>query len=922
MCVSPSRPYQFEARAYAGYPVHNLSTGLNYTTIQEGINANDTLNGHTLLVESGHYFEHIVVNKSISLIGEDRESTVIDGSNTGTVVNMKANQTIVKNFTICNSGTRLGDVGIYIGSVQNVRIERNIITNSCGIYEINSNGTKFSENIMNYNWYGLCLMFSNNNSITANIMESNYYGIQINSCSNSSLSNNSMNNNTYNFGILGNSLQEYIHNVDTTNTINGCFVYYLMNEKDTVVDPMEFPDVGYLGIVNSTHVRVDELDISKNWCSLLLAYTDKSTIANVSIADSFHGIYLLYSDNNTIENSRLVGNCFGLENYGSNNKIVRNIFAKNNQGICIDGCNNTIVGNTIENSTYMGICPFGPESNNLIYHNNFVHNAIQVSSIIDSISWDNGYPSGGNYWSDYTGSDLFSGVNQNETGSDGIGDTPYIIDVNNEDNYPLTDPWSSIAWNWTVDDDGPADFDTIQKAVDNAMNGDTIFVKTGIYYENVIVRKSVSIVAESRADTVISGNGTGKVFNIVRDATNITGFSIKESGGYPEGACIFLDNVTGCSVLANVIDNSNTNSPDPVGIFLKSSDGNTIACNIITNNTIGLNIISSSNNMITENSIGNAHLGMQVSFSSSNNKIFGNSLTNCDYGLSLDHAAMNNSVCRNHVERSSIAGVALETASNSNFMIANVIVSNAYGIRILWSSSNTFYHNNFVNNSIQVYVSGGYTNVWNSQYPSGGNYWSDYVERCPEAEELGDSGVWNAPYTLDQNNMDNYPLVARFSMFDVGVWNNTPCSVGVLSNSSVTNLLLDAGHGMISFNVSGEEDTVGFCRITIPNAIVQDLWHGNYAVLINDETWPFTSLTDSNNTYVRVNYAHSQHQIIVIPEFLQSLIPPLLMFLSATTIFLIRRQRPKKKEFCGESPIALEVQIPPRPPQTHPIPLN
>ena len=57
------------------------------------------------------------------------------------------------------------------------------------------------------------------------------------------------------------------------------------------------------------------------------------------------------------------------------------------------------------------------------------------------ISWDDGYPSGGNYWSDYNGTDFYSGTNQNVTGSDGIGDTSYIIDVNNVDRYPLMSPW-------------------------------------------------------------------------------------------------------------------------------------------------------------------------------------------------------------------------------------------------------------------------------------------------------------------------------------------------------------------------------------------------------------------------------------------------------------------------------------------------
>ena len=51
--------------------------------------------------------------------------------------------------------------------------------------------------------------------------------------------------------------------------------------------------------------------------------------------------------------------------------------------------------------------------------------------------WDDDYPSGGNYWSDYTGVDEYSGPYQNETGSDGIGDTPYVIDENNQDNYPF-----------------------------------------------------------------------------------------------------------------------------------------------------------------------------------------------------------------------------------------------------------------------------------------------------------------------------------------------------------------------------------------------------------------------------------------------------------------------------------------------------
>jgi hypothetical protein len=73
-----------------------------------------------------------------------------------------------------------------------------------------------------------------------------------------------------------------------------------------------------------------------------------------------------------------------------------------------------------------------------------VGNAIQIDSYDSANTWDDGYPSGGNYWSDYNGTDLFNGLNQNETGSDGIGDTSYVIDAANQDRYPLMKSWPLV----------------------------------------------------------------------------------------------------------------------------------------------------------------------------------------------------------------------------------------------------------------------------------------------------------------------------------------------------------------------------------------------------------------------------------------------------------------------------------------------
>jgi parallel beta-helix repeat protein len=102
---------------------------------------------------------------------------------------------------------------------------------------------------------------------------------------------------------------------------------------------------------------------------------------------------------------------------------------------------NTIIENTAAaNSKYGVYVDFS--SDNMIYHNNFGNNLVAQFRIDNGANtWDNDYPSGGNYWSGYTGVDLFSGPHQDIRGGDGIGDTPYGMVGNDKDNYPLMHPW-------------------------------------------------------------------------------------------------------------------------------------------------------------------------------------------------------------------------------------------------------------------------------------------------------------------------------------------------------------------------------------------------------------------------------------------------------------------------------------------------
>lgn len=154
---------------------------------------------------------------------------------------------------------------------------------------------------------------------------------------------------------------------------------------------------------------------------IYIEYSHYITIKNNTIQSCYNGIYLESSKNNIINNNDVFNNEIGIYLHRLSDS---NIFSENNI------CQNSNFGIYIDES-----------NTNEFYHNNFINNTNHVYTYRSSNSWDNGYPSGGNYWDDYTGSDNFYGPNQNITGSDEIGDIPYSISgVNNQDNYPFMNP--------------------------------------------------------------------------------------------------------------------------------------------------------------------------------------------------------------------------------------------------------------------------------------------------------------------------------------------------------------------------------------------------------------------------------------------------------------------------------------------------
>jgi parallel beta-helix repeat protein len=159
------------------------------------------------------------------------------------------------------------------------------------------------------------------------------------------------------------------------------------------------------------------------------------------------GILLNSASNGVIQNNQVTLNYLGLLLVRTSNvQVTANGASFNNFGIYVSESDGILIteNNLSQNTEYGLYLDFSGGSS--IYHNNFIENTVQAGEYYASSAWTNGYPSGGNYWSDYNGIDRYSGPGQNQTLSDGIGDTPYTdldTDMGEQDNYPLTNPWGS-----------------------------------------------------------------------------------------------------------------------------------------------------------------------------------------------------------------------------------------------------------------------------------------------------------------------------------------------------------------------------------------------------------------------------------------------------------------------------------------------
>jgi len=314
----------------------------------------------------------------------------------------------------------------------------------------------------------------------------------------------------------------------------------------------------------------------------------------------------------------------------------------------------------------------------------------------------------------------------------------------------------------------PDEYSTIQAAVDQASAGDTIFVRSGVYNENILIDKPLTLEGENSSSTTIMGTGGSNpnaVLILAADNVKISGFTI-ESLTYSNTTMyaygIWVEG-NDCAITGNVIQNSYT------GIFCSTQSSTTII-----QNTIKLSIKNgicfyggNQNNVSYNNITGNAVSGIEMdgySNTISDNNILGNYR---GIGLGTTYSV----VFDNNIESNTESGIFL--AGSKNIVSANNIVSNKYGVfvtsQLTAPMADEIFHNNFESNGYNAYDnSSALIESWDSGAKSGGNYWSDYLTNAPGASQAGSLGSGNKPYIINSNNADNYPLMSPFDTSDLG----------------------------------------------------------------------------------------------------------------------------------------------------------
>ncbi len=483
--------------------------------------------GDLVFVYSGFYQENIQIHTSISLYGIQETTTIIDGGWSGTVVTISASHTMITGFTIQHAKDDVHSAGIEISNADNVIIEHNVIQDN-GMLGISLKGPDATETM-----------------IYRNIIRNNSFGVYLFNAPSTLVMGNNISDNQEGVYVVG----SYDSTIGYNNVTNRGLGIHIENAFDLIVFFNNvFSNSQGVFMINSSEVSIIGNTIGRNrWYGLWLKKCSNNIVSNNTISSNIDvGLFLESSFDTSVTN---------------------NAFWDNDNGVYLkDSAGNSIQYNNLRNYKMNGC---------------FVaHTLIHRRNIWRQNYWERPrmmpYP-------------ILGCIKLEKI----------TISCMNIDWTPLVHPsqtnqpknlksYSSILY---VGGTGPNNYTSIQDAIEDAHNNDTVYVFNGTYYEAVLIDKPLTLVGENKKTTILEGNGTRDIITITADDVHVRGFSIVNG---------HFNILVNHSAYANISGNIIFSGLHGVSVqngcrFI------TISWNSLQENVYGVRIFSSTDTMISEN---------------------------------------------------------------------------------------------------------------------------------------------------------------------------------------------------------------------------------------------------------------------------------------------------------------------------------
>jgi len=785
----------------------------------------------------------LISNFSTGLYLNDANGSTFE-NNTFSANTEAINSTISinNNFSSNTFGSNT-NYGIYLSDSNSSTFDSNtiIINNSQAIYFTSSDSNNISSNTIRNNDVGIALLSSNSNNIYNNYFANtnnsgddgtNNWNISYDCTKGSNIVGGSCwgGNSWNNYNGVDDGSGTYPYN-DSSDGVGDTLIPY--NNSDNIQTGGDFlPLLSQCGNINNNiiltqnitvngtcfTVTADNVQIDCNGYQIVgngagsgIYFSGRTgtTIKNCHLENFANGIYAVSSSGTTINATNITDTTEGIYfSQGTDSTIINNYLYGNSRGIYFTSTSTgtNISGNYIYSNSQWGAY-FESSGSNTIYNNNFTNTNNAFSDASSSNDWNVSYngstsiigsgAGGGNFWSNYIGSDSGLGANPYNISGDGIGDSnlPYNSNiVVNGDYFPLTTSTGTVT--------------SCPKTISqDSVLSSSITCSSG----NGIIINADDITLDCN-NYLITGDGTSSGIyitgrsNVMIKNCNITNFyyGIRmehstdieiNSSNYlynNDFYAIYQFNSTGTKIIANTLENDNN------GVYSINSENTVIKDNDINlqKKFYGIYVFNSPNHFIENNTLWDNYHGIYLVNSSGSNST-NNNISSSDVYSFFVHKGTTNSIFTNNTIQTGSEALRVKNGSGSNQFVNNVVSNHlTYGLYSTDSDSNIYTNNTLSNNTKNVYlsnsVSNNFTNNTIDQSTTGFQALSNsnsltlinntINSTSSPSLEINDS----TPLTISDNRNYNDALLYNVDSAVINLNNTITPLLSILSSDSLT----------------------------------------------------------------------------------------------------------------------------------------